>query len=429
MPSGTGEHAQYSRLTVCLFMTRISQMRRRLTIHQVFLLLGILNGIVLFSLFFSAWQLLNDSEVSADQHAYTTIFLAALLVVGLAISFRIILLRVIDPLRRLVKQSYAIASSESDGTEATSLRVQGNDEVAKLAEAFNTVLHGQRVAIGQLDAANRRLQDVNKQVDDSIRYAALLQKSILPDRQLRERFAEDHFVVWQPRDTVGGDYYVFHDDGNRCLAGVADCAGHGVPGAMMTMLARAGIDRSIQQVGISSPAEVLHATNDGMNLVLSEAQLSRAIATSMDVGLIFFDFDARVMRFSGAKISLYWSDGNQVESVRGHNRSLWDRRSGIYDDHDIPLRQDFTYYMATDGVFDQAGGEHGFGLGTERFRHWLLEHAGKPLEEQRGAFTRYLSEFMGHHSQRDDITMLSFRVRSVSAPAVSASTLSPRPRP
>ena len=153
------------------------------------------------------------------------------------------------------------------------LRISGTDEIARLGEAFNGVLVRQRQAFAQLDSTNRRLRDVNKQVDDSIRYAALLQKSILPDRQLTERFGEDHFVLWQPRDTVGGDYYVFHDDGPRCLAGVADCAGHGVPGAMMTMLARAGIDRFIQQVGIRSPAEVLRATNAGMNVVLSEAQL------------------------------------------------------------------------------------------------------------------------------------------------------------
>jgi serine phosphatase RsbU (regulator of sigma subunit) len=288
--------------------------------------------------------------------------------------------------------------------------VVGTDEVARLADAFNGVLHRQRQAFEQLDLANQRLRDVNKQVDDSIRYAALLQRSILPDRQLSERFGSDHFVLWQPRDTVGGDYYVFHDDGNRCLAGVADCAGHGVPGAMMTMLARAGIDRFIQQLGIDSPAAVLQATNAGMHLVLSEAQLSRALATSMDVGLVLLDFDAEILRFAGAKISLYWSDGETVEMVKGDNRSLWDRRTGVYQDHEMPLRRGFTYYMATDGVFDQAGGDHGFGLGTERFCQWLLDHASKPLAEQHDAFTRSISDFRGEHPQRDDITMFSFRV-------------------
>lgn len=388
-------------------MARSTPRRRALSIQQIFLLLGTLNGIVLATLLYTSWRLLKESG-SATGHATITLFLGGLLVVNLAISSVIVSQRVIRPLRRLVREAHAIAVDE--GTDGALLRVVGNDEVARLADAFNGVLHRQRQAFEQLDQANQRLRDVNKQVDDSIRYAALLQRSILPDRQLTERFGADHFVLWQPRDTVGGDYYVFHDDGNRCLAGVADCAGHGVPGAMMTMLARAGIDRFIQQLGIDSPAAVLQATNAGMHLVLSEAQLSRALATSMDVGLVLLDFDAEVLRFAGAKISLYWSDGETVEMVKGDSRSLWDRRAGVYQDHEMPLRRGFTYYMATDGVFDQAGGDHGFGLGTERFCQWLLDHASKPLAEQHDAFTRSISEFRGDHPQRDDITMFSFRV-------------------
>jgi serine phosphatase RsbU (regulator of sigma subunit) len=388
-------------------MARSTPRRRALSIQQIFLLLGSLNGIVLATLLFSSWQLLKDSG-SATGYASITLFLGGLLVINLAISSVIVSQRVIRPLRRLVRESHAIAVEE--GTDGSLLRVVGTDEVARLADAFNGVLHRQRQAFEQLDLANQRLRDVNKQVDDSIRYAALLQRSILPDRQLSERFGSDHFVLWQPRDTVGGDYYIFHDDGKRCLAGVADCAGHGVPGAMMTMLARAGIDRFIQQLGVNSPAAVLQATNAGMHLVLSEAQLSRALATSMDVGLVLIDFDTEILRFAGAKISLYWSDGETVEMVKGDNRSLWDRRTGVYQDHEMPLRRGFTYYMATDGVFDQAGGDHGFGLGTERFCQWLLDHASKPLAEQHDAFTRSISDFRGEHPQRDDITMFSFRV-------------------
>ena len=388
-------------------MAHGSQRRRALSIQQVFLLLAVLNGFVLATLVHSAWRLLKEPWSGTD-HAYTTFFLAGLLVVGVGISSLIVSERVVRPLRRLVRESHSIAIDDDASQEQ--LLVRGTDEIARLADAFNGVLQRQRQAIRELDRANTRLRQVNKQVDDSIRYAALLQRSILPDRQLSERFGADHFVLWQPRDTVGGDYYVFHDDGNRCLAGVADCAGHGVPGAMMTMLARAGIDRYIQQVGIGSPAAVLQATNAGMNLVLSEAQLSRALATSMDVGLVLLDFEKQILRFAGAKISLYWSDGERVDVVKGDPRSLWDRRSGVYHDHEMPLRRDRTYYMATDGVFDQAGGELGFGLGTDRFCEWLLTHARKPLAEQHEAFTRSIAEFRGEHPQRDDITMLSFRV-------------------
>jgi phosphoserine phosphatase RsbU/P len=380
---------------------------RALSIQQIFVLLAVLNGIVVASLLLSAWQLLQD-QTSGEQHAAITIFLALLLVLGLGISYRIVAVRVIRPLGRLVRQSDALAWDQQQ--EDALLDVQGNDEIAKLARAFNGVLVRQRQAIGQLDSANRQLRDMNKQIDDSIRYAALLQKSILPDRQLRECFGGEFFVLWQPRDTVGGDYYVFHGDGERCLAGVADCAGHGVSGAMMTMLARAGLDRSIQQVGIESPAQVLQAINASMHGVLGEARGTQAIATSMDAGLVYLDLQARILRFAGARISLYWSDGRTVEMAKADSRSLWDRHSGSYSDHTIPLAREFTYYLATDGLFDQAGGDHGFGLGSDRFQGWLLDHATKPLEQQHEVFSHSLLTFMGDHPQRDDITILSFRV-------------------
>lgn len=385
-------------------VTRSARRKRVLSIQQIFLLLAILNGIVLAYLIYSASTLLSD-PTSSQVQAQTTIFLAIVLVIGVTISYRILSQRVVEPLGQLVRQAYAIASGDS--TELLTLR--GNDEIGRLTEAFNSVLIRQRHAYEMVDSAHQRLKDVTKQVDDSIQYAALLQKSILPNRQLKERFGNDHFILWQPRDTVGGDYYVFHEEGGRCLAGVADCAGHGVSGAMMTMLARAGIDRSIQLRGISSPAAVLQATNEGMHGILSEAQVSRAIATTMDVGLVFIDSEAHVLRFAGAKIWLYWSDGRTVHCIKGDNRSLWDRRSGAYHDHDIPLISGYTYYLTTDGYLDQSGGEHGFGLGTERFSQWIMEHANKSLDVQHQAFSKALEEFKGQHPQRDDITMLSFR--------------------
>ncbi len=109
------------------------------------------------------------------------------------------------------------------------LTVRGKDEVSLLAHAFNLLLSKMRQAFDELEASSNKLIRANHQIAESLRYAGLLQRSILPDRQLRDVFGDEHFILWQPRDTVGGDYYVFHSEPNRCLVGVADCAGHGVP--------------------------------------------------------------------------------------------------------------------------------------------------------------------------------------------------------
>jgi serine phosphatase RsbU (regulator of sigma subunit) len=167
---------------------------------------------------------------------------------------------------------------------------------------------------------------------------------------------DDYFVLWQPRDSVGGDYCVFYGDDQRCIVGVADCAGHCVSSRMMTMLARAGLDRSIQQVGMESPAQVLQATNSAIHWGLGEAQFTKAMATSMDAGLVFIDLERRILRFAGARISLYWSDGRLLSMAQADNRLLWVRRAGIYNDHVFPLASGYTYCLATDGILDQSGG-------------------------------------------------------------------------
>lgn len=377
--------------------------RGQLSIRSTFTLITVINGCVLgYLIVVSVTKLLESNNSVSD---YLAVLLTILLAVLALLSFRIIDIRVVRPLSLLSRQAKRIEMGDSEAL----LMVRYEDEIHQLANAFNMVLTNMRAAYGELDQANAQLRRANKQIADSIRYAGILQRSILPDHQLAETFGKRHFVLWEPKDIVGGDYYLFHSDGGRCLTGVADCAGHGVPGAMMTMMARVGVDRAIQEVGISSPATVLRTIDSSLRDILRDDQATRSIAKSMDMGLVLLDFTARRLRFAGARISLFWSDGVTLNSLSGDHRALCDRRRGSYRDHDLPLLSGFTYYLTTDGYLDQSGGEDGFAVGHERFASWLLEHARKPLPDQREAFAQSLSRFRGDYPQRDDITILSFR--------------------
>lgn len=333
-----------------------------------------------------------------DRFLDLTISLIVLLGLATTASYFIMARRIIRPLSELAAEANQIDHHDP----GKSLPVHSDDEVGHLAKAFNALLFRMRSAHAAADAAH-------KQIHDSIDYASLLQRTLLPDRQLQQNFDGDHFVFWQPRDRVGGDFYLFQADHLRYLIGIGDCAGHGVPGAMMTMLARAAIDRAIYQVGMESPAAILAKTDEVMRAVLADGPIERAIATSMDVGLVFVDQEAQRLRFAGAKIALYWSDGEGVGHLKGERRALADRKLGRYQDHEIPMTQDRSYYLTTDGFLDQAGGEHGFGFGENRFAAMLHDHAGYPLSEQSAAFAEVLARYRGDSAQRDDITLLCFR--------------------
>ncbi|MNX73132.1 Stage II sporulation protein E (SpoIIE) [compost metagenome] len=143
--------------------------------------------------------------------------------------------------------------------------------------------------------------------------------------------------------------------------------------------------------------------------MLADAQLPRALATNTDAGLVYIDRPAGRLRYAGAKISLYASDGETLREVPGGKRALGDKRVGRYENIDVQLEAGWTYYLATDGFLDQAGGEHGFGFGNTRFAEMLKRHARRPLTEQAAAFSHALAEYQGGRPQRDDITLLSFR--------------------
>ncbi|WP_116473490.1 biofilm regulation protein phosphatase SiaA [Zobellella maritima] len=337
---------------------------------------------------------------------FVLMLMLALLVLALVYAVDKLLL---SPLQRLQGSASAIAEGRFD----VSLPPPSKDEIGDLSQAFGVMAEKIKQHRTELEdkivARTRELEKSHRQINDSIDYASLLQRAILPDRQLTQVLGESHFVIWRPRDVVGGDFYLFQQDGDRFLLGLVDCAGHGVPGALMTMLARAALDHAITQSGIRSPAAVLKQADLTLRGMLQDCELPRSLATNMDAALAFIDPEQQRLVFAGAKMSLYWSDGRQVEEIKGNRRPLVGRHSGDYQDVSLDFRPERIYYLTTDGYLDQAGGDKGFGLGNTRFHQLLKEHAAKPLAEQADALTQALDEYSGDYPQRDDITLLAFR--------------------
>ncbi|GAA5236072.1 SpoIIE family protein phosphatase [Verticiella sediminum] len=338
--------------------------------------------------------------------------LLALLLIAALLAERLVL----RPIRRLQTSARAVA----DGRYEVELPDASDDEIGDLGRAFGEMARRVRSHTEDLECrvrertlalqqANDAMSAAQRQINASIDYASLIQRAILPDRQLTQFLGEQHFVMWRPRDVVGGDFYIFHQDGENCLLGLMDCAGHGVPGALMTMLARAAVDHAIHAAGPADPAGILARCDAVMRTMLADAHLPRALATNADAALVYIDRSAGRLVYAGARIDLYASDGADVQRHRAARRALMDRRQGAYTNLQLPLRPEWTYYLVTDGFLDQAGGERGWSFGDERFEALLRRNAGRPPAEQAEAFTRELAAYQGNNPQRDDITLLSFR--------------------
>ena len=333
---------------------------------------------------------------------------------GIALSVERLILR---PLNQLKHAAQAMAAGQFEVSPPPA----GTDEIGDLTRAFTSMAtrvrgHTEsleaevRARTAELEAANQAMQQAHRAINDSIDYARLIQRAILPDRLLARQLGGGHFVLWQPRDVVGGDFYVFHASANGFLLGVIDCAGHGVPGALMTMLARAAMDRAIEDVGLTDPAAIIGKIDGSMRAMLEGADIPHSIATSMDAGLVYVDQRTRQARFAGAKVSMFYSDGQSVNEIKPSRRAINEKRRGSYVNVDLPLAAGTSYYLVTDGYLDQAGGEHGFGFGHSRFAELLRQHAALAPAEQREAFLRSMRNYQGDYPQRDDVTVMCFRV-------------------
>lgn len=312
------------------------------------------------------------------------------------------------PLRTLSESSVSLAAGN---WPTNAPKLSPINEVATLFTSLEDMARRVKAHSENLERLvaerTQALEEAHLRLTDSIDYAHLIQKAILPDRQLAAEMADRHFVLWLPRDVVGGDFYFYQGNAHGKLFGVIDCAGHGVPGACMTMAAHAAIEVATQAIPWNDPASLLVQTDAAVRNMLP---LDNRIVASIDAAFCHYDMQAGVTTFAGAHQSLFWTDGMVCEEINGGRRSLNDRKRGTYQNVTRPVADGHTYYLVSDGLLDQAGGRDGHSFGNRRFRDWILQHAHLSLDEQRQRLIETIDDYRAGRPQRDDITVLAFRL-------------------
>ncbi len=266
----------------------------------------------------------------------------------------------------------------------------------------------------ELTAAMTTLEQTNRQLLESIEYASLIQRAFLPSREEIARAVSDFFIVWEPRDLVGGDCYWLKTWPEGALLAVIDCTGHGVPGAFMTLIVSSLLDRFLENQTSHRPDELLGRMNRAIKTVLHKDDRNAA-DDGMEAALCYLDrVDGRI-RYAGAGISLLalpGPDGTEEERIRADRAGVGYRRTPadqVYTLHESPLRPEATYYLLTDGVTDLVGGPKRLTLGRRRLSEILRAHHELPLDAQRERLLADLGEWQGEEPVRDDMTLIGFR--------------------
>ncbi|MBF0625414.1 MAG: bacteriohemerythrin [Magnetococcales bacterium] len=251
-------------------------------------------------------------------------------------------------------------------------------------------------------------------VSASIDYAANIQQAILSSSNLLDARLLDHFIWWQPRDVVGGDIYWYRNWGPGILIILADCTGHGVPGAFMTLITNGALDQALLETPPGDPAILLQRMHQLIQMVLGqeEAASHRPANDGLEAGICFLRPDQGSLIFAGARFSLFHARGGQVAEIRGDKAGLGYRgipQGVTFTNHSLTFAPESRFYLTSDGLLDQVGGPRRLGFGKNRFKKLLADLEGVPFAEQKDLIQKALLAYQGQEARRDDVAVLGFR--------------------
>jgi serine phosphatase RsbU (regulator of sigma subunit) len=303
------------------------------------------------------------------------------------------------------------------------LAVKSGDKT--LADGFLIIEDDQFLGLGSGLNLMRMMVNLQKeknlQVMQSIDYASTIQRAMM-STSLKAMSAtlNDACLIWEPRDVVGGDFYHFERFNDGWFAAVADCTGHGVPGAFLTLIASSLLSQGLRKLGPKDPAMLMSEVNRGMKLALGQFADQNRLSESddgMDAAFFWFNDVTSELTCANAKAPLFilMPDQDEIQTVEG-------KRVGIgyvdtpaemcWDNKTLTLTNDAVVLSATDGIIDQIGGMKNIAFGKQRLRDYLFRHRDMPMEKFGQLLMLEQKTYQGLHRRRDDLTVFGFRLNA-----------------
>lgn len=263
----------------------------------------------------------------------------------------------------------------------------------------------------EIEENRDQIEQQNTDITDSIRYAKKIQQAILPDLDDLSAMG-DYFLLYQPRDIVSGDFYWYYRRGEDHFVAIADCTGHGVPGAFVSMLCHNALSEVVIERSVSDPGRALSEVNKEIVQRLNAKGSEAKVNDGMDVILCRFNKEKRELRFAGANNSLFYLKNGELNEVSVDRESIGGNSGFDYEFETKSLDMDGgeVIYLRTDGYQDQFGGLKGKKYMKKRLVNFLKEIGGKPLPEQQKLLQDNLNAWKLDYDQVDDITLFGLRV-------------------
>jgi len=268
-----------------------------------------------------------------------------------------------------------------------------------------------------LSEAYTQIEEKNKDITDSINYAKRIQQAILPTAESIIKHIPEICIYYRPKDIVSGDFYFFSeipDDPSGFIIAAADCTGHGVPGAFMSMIGNQVLNQIIIERKIKRPSEILSQLHEGIRIALKQNQSTTETKDGMDIALCYYQPVSRRLEFAGALRNLYIvrNSTQEVEEVKADKQSIGGVKSEvhkIFTNHSIQLEKNDCFYLFSDGYADQFGGPEGKKFMTKKFKQMLLGIQNKNMSQQELELEKEFLTWKGNIEQVDDILVIGIR--------------------
>ncbi len=263
---------------------------------------------------------------------------------------------------------------------------------------------------------NVKINTQQNEIIESINYAQKIQAAMLPPEAFFSELLTEHFILYKPRDIISGDFYWIKQVKQYIVLVAADCTGHGIPGALMSMLGMSNLNEIVQRREITQANQVLNELRDQIKVSLRQQGKRDESKDGIDMALCVLDTETNTLQYSGANIPLYVIKENkgkpELTEIKADKMPLgyYQGKDKSFNNHDIQLEKGDTFYIFSDGFVDQKGGKEEKKFLSKNFKKLLLEIHDQAMHDQKKILEETLSDWMGDHPQIDDLLVLGVRV-------------------
>jgi serine phosphatase RsbU (regulator of sigma subunit) len=283
----------------------------------------------------------------------------------------------------------------------------------KLQDAYFKLKQRYIATVRELDQRNSSLFEQNKELSDSINYALRIQQAILPPDYFVKSILHDYFIFYKPKDIISGDFYFAEKIGNKVVVAAVDCTGHGVPGAMMSVIGFKYLEQAVNERKITQPSEILKFLDIGVNNSLRQTDNESGVYDGMDLAVCTIDFETKKIEYAGAFNSLYFVQDDCLVEIKSDKFPIGVNEDGVADNythHEFQLESGNSIYLFSDGYADQFGGEKGKKFKYGPFKELLLSIQDKPMFDQMLVLEETIEKWQGNLPQVDDILVMGIRI-------------------